>query len=240
MLSLVRAGLAAALLALALCSGRGRRQGVPAQRSRCSRDQARGANQAGRRQRDQTGRRRCASKPMPPSRSATSAPACWCSARWSRPRPTTRRAGCGWRARSARSARATTAKRRCCSIAPRPPPILPTGARRIARSKATAWRCSAARSPTASSGGPRSTLCGWRCKCTRPPTCAANTNACGSSTASGCSTIRSMPMRLRRAPASSSPKSCPAAAPTSPHSLRSPARTSRRFRQPTNSSASRA
>ncbi len=31
--------------------------------------------------------------------------------------------------------------------------------------------------------------------CARSPTCAANTSACGSSTASGCSTIRSMPMR---------------------------------------------
>ena len=39
--------------------------------------------------------------------------------------------------------------------------------------KPTVWRCSAARSPTASNGARRSTPCGWRSTCARPPTCAA-------------------------------------------------------------------
>ena len=57
--------------------------------------------------------------------------------------------------------------------------------------------------------------------CARPPSCAANTSACASSTASGCSTTRSIPMRSRRAPASSSRKRCPAGAPISRPSWRS-------------------
>ena len=44
--------------------------------------------------------------------------------------------------------------------------------------KPTAWRCSAAPSPTASSGGPRSTPCGSRSICVKRPTCAANTSGC--------------------------------------------------------------
>ncbi len=60
------------------------------------------------------------------------------------------------RARCCRSGRATTTNGRCCSIAPPPPPISPISAPATAIWKPTAWRCSAARSPTASSGAPRS------------------------------------------------------------------------------------
>ena len=161
----------------------------------------------------------------------------WCSASSSRWRPPMRQAGCGCRAPYCRSVRATTTSARCCSIAPRPPPISPTAARATATWKPTAWRCSAGRSPTASCGGQRSIPCGWRSICARAPTCAANTSVCAPSTASGCWITRSIPTPFRRAPASSSRKNCRGGAPISRPLWRWRARTSRRSRPTTSSSA---
>ena len=159
--------------------------------------------------------RRCGAMPMPPSRRTISAPACWCSASSSPLRRTMRRAGCGCRAPSCRSSRATTAKKRCCSIAPRPRPTSPTSAHATATSKRTACQCSARRLPTGSNGAARSIPCACRSNCGKPPTFAANTKSCGPSTVSACSTIRSIPIRFLRAPVSSFPRNCPAGAPTS-------------------------
>ena len=85
-------------------------------------------------------------------------------------------------------------------------------------------------SPTARSGAARSMRCGSRSKCARSPMCARNTNGCARSTASACSITRSIRTPRRRAPASSSPRNCPASAPTSRRSSPSPAWTSRRCR----------
>ena len=71
-------------------------------------------------------------------------------------------------------------------------------------------RRSAGATASAASGGPRSTRCGCRSSCARWPTCARSTRRCARITASACSTIRSTRIPPRRAPASSSPRSCPA------------------------------
>ena len=89
---------------------------------------------------------------------------------------------------------------------------------------------SRAASRTAACGGRRSMRCGSRSSCARSPTCASSTSACARITASACSITRSMRMRPRRAPASSSRRICRASAPTSRRSWRSPGRTSRRCR----------
>src|SRR5579872_6758191 len=68
-------------------------------------------------------------------------------------------------------------------------------------------------------GGRRSIPCGCRSICARSPTSAANTKKCGTSTVFGCWTTRLIPIRLRPAPVSSSPKIWPNA-PTSAHSSR--------------------
>ena len=120
---------------------------------------------------------------------------------------------------------------RCCSSAPRPPPTSPISAPAIAPRRPTAWLSSRAPSPTARCGGRRSTRCGFRSICARSPRCAQHTSGCARITASGCSTTRSIPMPPRRAPASSSPRSCRASAPISRRSSPSPARTSRRCRR---------
>ena len=148
-----------------------------------------------------------------------------------------RQAGCACRAWYCRSGRATTTSARCCSIAPRPPPISPTAARATATWKPTAWRCSARRSPTASFGARRSIPCGFRSISTRAPTCAANTSGCVANTASVCWITRSIPTPSRRAPVFSSPRNCRGGAPISHPSWRWRARTSRRFRPTTSSSA---
>ena len=68
---------------------------------------------------------------------------------------------------------------------------------------------------------------------------AANTRGCANSTASACSITASMPTRLRRGPASSSRRTC-RSVPTSRRSSQLPAPTSRRYRPPRSSFASRA
>jgi hypothetical protein len=84
----------------------------------------------------------------------------------------------------------------------------------------------------------RSTRCGFRSTSARPPMCAASTSGCATSTASACSTTRSMPILRRRARASSFRKIC-RRVPISRRSSCSPAPTSRRSRPPKNSSASK-
>ena len=61
----------------------------------------------------------------------------------------------------------------------------------------------------------RSIPCACRSNCARPPICAANMKSCAPSMGFGCSILPSTPIRFRRAPVSSSPRSCPAGAPTS-------------------------
>ena len=94
--------------------------------------------------------------------------------------------------------------------------------------KPTAWLCSATCWASASSGGRRSMRSGSRSNCAKPPTCAGNMSGCARRTASACSITASMPTRRRRAPASSSPKIC-RRAPISRRSWCSPAPTSRRL-----------
>ena len=64
-------------------------------------------------------------------------------------------------------------------------------------------------SRTDRSGGRRSMRCGSRLICARSPTCRRSTRSCARTMASACSTTRSMPMRPRRAPAFSSPRTLP-------------------------------
>ena len=90
-------------------SGVGRRQGLPARRSRRGRDQARSRDQDRRRARSASRWRNCGATPTPRSRRTMSATAWCCSARSSRRRPTTARTGCGSPAPSSRSAPPTTA-----------------------------------------------------------------------------------------------------------------------------------
>ena len=157
-----------------------------------------------------------------------------------RSRPTTARTGCGSPRPSCRSVRATTASApllleraaTAAYIAYQRTEQSERGGRQPASSSAAAL-------PTAAlAAGAR---CAARCRstCARSPTCASTTSACARTTASACSTTRSMPMRPRRAPASSSPRSCRASAPTSRRSSRSPARTSPRSPPRTSSSASK-
>ena len=120
----------------------------------------------------------------------------------------------------------------CCSSAPRPPPTSPISAPAIAGEEADSLRGASARSYR------RSPALAAGARCAAPLARAArgrrgarsNTSACARITASACSTTRSMPMPPRRAPASSSPRTCRASAPTSRRSSPSPARTSRRCR----------
>ena len=112
--------------------------------------------------------------------------------------------------------------------------------RQSAPRRPTRCRSSAAPSPSARCGGRRSMRCGCRSNCAKSPTCARSMRGCATSTASACSTTPSMPMRPRRAPASSSPRRCRAGAPISRRSSRSPGRTSRRSRPTRSSSASKA
>ena len=98
---------------------------------------------------------------------------------------------------------------RCCSSAPRPRPISPISAPPTAAEEADSLALARQRAePARSCGGRRSMRCGCRSNCARSPTCAASTRDCANSTASACSIIRSMPTPRRRAPASSSPKTC--------------------------------
>ena len=183
--------------------------------------------------------RRCEPMPTPPSSAAISAPACRSSARSRPPRRTTAATGCGWRAPSSRSGRRTPANRPSCWSAPRPRPISPTSAPTMLAKRRMRWRCSAARCPTASCGVRRWTACGCRSICARSPRCAASTKRCATSTASGCSITPWIPIRHRRAPVSSSPRTSPSAS-TFRRSWRWPAATSRRCRRKASSFASTA
>ena len=136
-------------------------------------------------------------------------------------------------------ARPTAASRPSCWSAPRPRPTSPISAPAMPARRPTRWPCSAARCPNASCGGRRWMRCGCRSTCAKSPTCAANTRKCATSTASGCWTTPSIPIRRRRAPASSSPRTSPSA-PTSRRSWRWRAATSRRCRRKASSSASMA
>ena len=158
-------------------------------------------------------RRRCGARPMPRFSATTSAAACSPCRRSSRSRRKMQRTGCGSPAPSCRFARPTIASAPRCSSARRRPPTSPISAPAVAARRPTRSSFSAAPSPSASCGGRRSTPCGSRSTCARSPTCAGPTSACATTTASACSTTRSMPTPRRRAPASSSPKACPAAAP---------------------------
>ena len=131
-------------------------------------------------------------------------------------------AGCGWRAPCAQIVprdnrekallldRASTAAYIAYQRAKRP--------QRRSRQPGAA-RPDAGRPPALAAGARRHAAVARTCA--RPPNCAASTSACGSRTASGCSTIRSIPTPYRRAPASSSRKRCPAGAPISRPSWRS-------------------
>ncbi len=94
--------------------------------------------------------------------------------------------------------------------------------------------------------GPQAVAPGARClppsrsTCANSPRCARATSSCATSTASAFSTIRWTPTRHRRAPASSSPKSCPASVPISRPSSRSKAPTSPPSARKKSSSASKA
>ena len=203
-----RAGVFAALAILCpfrLCHRR--RQILPARRSQGSSGQARrrdqGAGRAGRQAgRAAAPRTRCR---FPEERLSQRHGAA--RARSWRPRPTIRQPGCALRAPSCRSARATIASARSCSNAPLPPPISPIPAPATAARRRTRSPSSAAALPIGKSGVPRSTAIGWRSTCAKSPMRARNMSGCATSTASACSTIRSTPIRLRRAPASSFPRS---------------------------------
>ncbi len=134
--------------------------------------------------------------------------------------------------------RRTIASARRCSSAPRPPPTSPISTPAMPARKPTASCSSPAPLPIASCGGRRSTRCASRSSCARSPRCGTYERM-RAITASACSITPSMPMPPRRACASSSPRTCPASAPTSRRSWRSPARTSRRCRRRRTSSASR-
>ena len=165
---------------------------------------------------------RCAARPKQPSPSAISAPACRPWRRSSRSRRAKPATGCGWRARSCRSARTTTASARCSSNAPRPPPISPTSASGNAGEEADALvllgRTFADRKL-------------WRPALDALPLCARPARGRGGAPDLRAAArrarlpharlLRSMPMRRRRAPASSSPRSCRASAPISRPSSRS-------------------
>ena len=177
---------------------------------------------------------------MPTRRSprTTFAPAWRCSARSSRRRRTTAPRGCASRARSCKSARPTTTRKSSCSSALPRRPISPISAPPAAPKRRTVLRFSATCWPSARCGGRRSTRCGCRLNCAKSRTCAGNTKDCASSTASACSTTASTPTPPRRAPVSSSPKTC-CRAPTSRPSSFLPARPSRLCRRPRSSFASR-
>ena len=218
----------------------GRRQGLQAQRSRRSRDQARGADQERCRHGDQAGRRlrRDADAAFQKNdfrtgmlvlgQLVTVAPTDATS--WLR-LSRARAADPAARRQRARAAARSRLDRRLYRL---------SAARATATWKPTAWRCSAGRFADRKNGARRLIPCGWRSICARPPTCAANTSACAPSTASACWITRSILTLFRRAPASSSPKNCPAGAPISRPMSRWPARTSRRSRRTTSSSASKA
>ena len=214
MLAPVRAGFFAALAILAsvfLRSRPRRRQSLPARRSRRSRDQARSPDQDATPARSTKpvaqlaprGRRRVPEERLPRRHGAARADR--------RGRAATRApTGCGWRAPSCRSGRPNERERT-------------TLLERAATAAYIAYQRAGNRSEeadslvdhrpqlraTAGSGGRRSTRCGFRSNCARSPTCARTTSSCARSTASACSTTRSMPTPPRRAPASSSPRSCP-------------------------------
>ena len=73
---------------------------------------------------------------------------------------------------------ADDSEKRCCSSAPRPRPTSPISARPVAPRKPTASPCSATCWPSASCGGRRSMRCGSRSNCAKPPTCAGNMSGC--------------------------------------------------------------
>ena len=185
-------------------------------------------------------RRNCAARPTRRSSATTSAAAWCCSGRSSRSRPTTARTGCGSPAPSCRSARPTTAS--ATSLL-----------ERAATAAYIAYQRAGNRSEEADSlrdhrpqlRRPAALAAGARCAAAVARTARgrrrarALRDACARTTASACSTTRSMPTPPRRAPASSSPRSCPASAPISRRSSRSPASTSRRCRPRRSSSASR-
>ena len=145
------------------------------------------------------------------------------------------------RAPSSRSVRATTASARRCSSAPAPPPTSPISApaNRDEEADALTDRRPQLRRPQDLAAGARCAAAVARTARDRRRR-ARYTRRCATITASACSTIPSMPMRRRRAPASSSPRRCRASAPTSRRSSRSPAWTSRRSPPTTSSFASKA
>ena len=246
MLAPARVGLFAALVTLASISHCltvvRRRQALPARRSRRGGDQARSPDQD-RRRHGRPSRcaqlRREADAALPaqrfPRRHAR------CSARSSRWRRTTARTGCGLRAPSCRSAPANDRERSAAARARRDRRLHRLSARHDPREEADSLAHPRPHlRAIARCGGRRSMRCGCRSNCARSPTCARTTSGCARSTASACSTTRSMRTPPRRAPASSSPRSCRASAPISRPSSRSPARTSRRSRPTTSSFASKA
>ena len=238
MLRFVRAGLAAAFLALVLSPATQPRNSlsrVPSTRLQSSSKRRSRAMPVPLPSR----RRPCVAISTPPSRRTISAPACWCSASWSPSLPTMRRAGCGCPALFCRSSRAMTGRKRCCSIVLRPLHTSHMDARGTAIWKRTACPSSAALSRTASSGAAPSTRCVHHLSCARPRTCVDSMRSCGPSMVSGCSTSPSTPTRSRRARVSSFQRICPVVVRISHLLSRLAVLIGRRFRRTTNNSASR-
>ena len=242
MISLVRAGVAAALLAVAplllSASRECRRKGVSQQRACRQRGDAGSADQIRRRHADQAAaanparRRRRLQQERFPRRHGAARPD------RGRRRRTTAPPGCGSRAPSCKSARRTTTKSGSCSNAHRPPPISPISERTAAARRPTVLPSSAMCWRSANCGGLHSMRCGCRSSCAKRPTCAGNMKGCARRTASACSITASMPTPPRRAPAFSSPRIC-RRAPTFRRSWCWPAPTSRLCRPPRSSFASK-
>ena len=155
---------------------RRRRQALPTRRSRRQRHPARGPDQDRRRHGGEAGRDAPARRRRRLPEATTTAPACSCSARSSRSRPTTRRTGCGSRRAILQICRADDRERATLTRARRDRGLYRLSARRPpATRRPTRSSCSAAPSRTASCGGRRSTRCGSRSTCARSPTCAPPT-----------------------------------------------------------------
>ena len=129
--------------------------------------------------------------------------------------PRMRQTGCVSPVPFFKLSRATIVRKRCCSIAHRRLPISPISGQTIATRRPTACQSLAGRSPIGGSGAARSIPCASRSNCARLANCAANMKRCGPSMDSDCSTLPSTRTRYRREPASSSRRNYPAAEPIS-------------------------
>ena len=223
MLALARAGLAAALVLLlsvpAIAADKPfKRADLPTPRSSSKR---RSRPKPARSPRPPP---RCAARPTPRSSATTSAAACSCSGRSWRSRPTTAPTGCG-SAQAVLQIRPGNDRERAVLL------------ERAATAAYIAYQRSTGNASEEADSlviiaphlcGPLGVAAGARCDAAvaRPARgrrrARSNTSGCARTTASACSTTRSIRTRPRRAPASSSPRNCPASAPISRRSSRSP------------------